>query len=143
MCQGRGGGIFATTGIFGTLDGRGRFRRVGTTPTDQRGRWSPDGSALAYQADGAGNVDVKVGLDRVRVEHLDGTADRELPLPPDRPWTVVAWESATDVVVATRHRDGDPGGPGLLALARCDVVTDTCERTVSGPTGDAALPDGA
>ena len=141
MYQGRGQGLFASPGVFGTVDTGGRFHRAGATQTDQLGRWSPDGASFAYQGDTSGSADSKVGLDRIWVQHLDGGENTELRLPTARRWTVLAWESATDVVVETRNDDGDPGQPGLESLVRCDVTTGSCERTAQSPHGFVELPD--
>ena len=110
MYQGRGATIFETPGVFGSVDERGRFHRVGRTATDQLGMWSPDGTAYAYLGDDLGVSNPKgEEVLGVWVEWPTGrTEPVRMGLPTDRRWEVVAWEDADHVVLTTGTTEGPP-----------------------------------
>lgn len=115
MIQGRNSSAYnAPPGIYGTVDERGHFERVGTTPVDQNGLWSPDGNTYLF-SDGSGSSSLLVQR---------GGVVSELTLPDEGGWGLIAWESATAFIAEKRGR----------ALARCDVVQLACVQLEQRPT---------
>lgn len=112
MFQGRTAGGTSPPGVYGTVDDGGRFERVGTTPVDQGGLWSPDGTVYVYPS--------RPGEVRVLRE---GDVDT-LPLPTPGEWQLIAFESATAVVLEQRGEQ----------VARCDVVALECVALDQVPT---------
>jgi hypothetical protein len=117
------------SGVFGTIDSDGAFRRQGTVASDQLGLWS-----------GAGTSYVSLSGRRVQVEGIDGAPPADLPVPSGARWTLVAWESPTTVLLDVRVPQDD--GSDLVhvtALTRCDVPTLSC-TALEPPTKPLVWP---
>jgi hypothetical protein len=139
-----GGYLFYLPGRYGTIDRRGRIHPVGTMPIDQLGVWSAEGTAFAYPGIGDGSSPMKQPLHHQWVRTIDSKDAVELRVPA-RPYSsILAWESADEVIVELRQPYGHPAAafrPGRVALLRCSAVSGDCERIADGPTRNAVLPD--
>jgi hypothetical protein len=126
---------------YGILDAGGRLHVEGTTP--EQSLWSPDGSRYAWLSSATGPSGDNPSSDRLRVRHVLTGSTRTMRLPRRASYQLVAWESATSVIVAVRRDTGRPlrGSdlPTKVQLLRCHADTGACETAGLAPQSILAL----
>ncbi len=142
MWQHVGRNVYQHEGVLATMADNGTVRRVGRVPTDQGGEWSPDGTSYAYPGQEDGRSLAKANLGHVWVHDVDSGVRRHLDLPTELPFSLVAWESRSAVILETRLPfDGvDDEHAGLQGLVRCHPATGDCEQVAGAPAGVPVLP---
>ncbi|WP_426245960.1 hypothetical protein [Nocardioides sp. LHG3406-4] len=142
MWRGRGVGTRTMPGAFATVADDGTVTRAGQVPTDRLGAWSPDGASYAYPGRRDGRVSAKGTGDVVWVQDARTGRRRALAVPTDRRMELVAWESATELLLAAwvPYSVAFPDSTGLRALVRCLTDTGGCERVAGAPVGMVTLP---
>ncbi|MGH3496809.1 MAG: hypothetical protein ACRDP1_05020 [Nocardioidaceae bacterium] len=121
--------ILDMTAVYGHVYRRGVFHRIGTIPSSN-GLWSPDGSLIAYGADENAQISTKSPRTSVVVYDTRTGHRRRMPLP-NGFGEPLAWASERSLLVESSQ-------PARITdVARCDVVTGVCQRSMRYAHPDA------